>query len=443
MLSAESLQLTQAAAGFQAVGVVASGMGLVFWLTDRSSPTSRALALLLLCVGASTFANSAVVPMILNGEVPWWAHVLGFIEAGAFWAGTEWGLRVARTVTLNDGERGSKLIRLAQLLALVYAVTCALYPEARVQEFLLALERRELRPGFFLFAVPPVLAGLLVYGAGIGLLRAKPDRAERARIIAVLVAMPLLSSAIILPARWSPLALALGEVVFLLGALRYHVLQGVRAQFMERFLAPQVAELVRDRGMKAAITTRRQRVSIVCCDIRGFTAYAAKQPPEQIVRLLREFYAAVGKASLAAGGTIKDLAGDGALILIGAPVAFEDHATRALKLASHLQREVPELLGRFHPDLGLGVGVASGDVAVGIAGDGARLEYVAVGPAVNLASRFCDLAAHREIRTDRYTLERADGSDYQASAGTVEQVTIKGLEQPVDCFRFAPGTYPA
>lgn len=419
-------------AGFESVAVVAAGMGLVFWITDRGSPTSRALALFLLFVGLATFVNVWAVEAYRGWHFPWWVRLVGFCEAAAFWAATEWGLRVSRTITTADERaQGQRLVRFAQFLGLVYALLCALLPELRVTEFLGAFEEQNLRSGFLLFAAPPVLAGLLVFTAGLQLVNRKIDVAERVRVIALLVAMPMLASAIVLPDRYGPIALALGEVVFLLGALRYHVLQGARAQFMERFLAPQVAELVRERGMKAAITTRRQRVSIVCCDIRGFTAHAANQPPERIVALLRDFYAAVGQATSAAGGTIKDLAGDGALILIGAPVPFEDHAERAIALGQSLARDAREMIRRHDPKLGLGIGMATGEVAVGVAGEGARLEYVAVGPAVNLASRLCDLAADGEILCDADSLIDAGRAIPENGASHA----IKGVGEAVLTYR--------
>ena len=419
--------------GFESVAVVAAGMGVVFWLTDRGSPTSRALALFLMFVGLSIFSNLWAVEQYRHWQFPWWVRLVGFAEAGAFWAATEWGLRVSRTLSAQEALMpGQRRVRLAQVLALIYALTSATLPELRVTQFLGALEEGELQWGFLLFAAPALLAGALVISAGIQLINRKIDRGERIRVMAMLIAMPLLASAIVLPDRFGPIAVALGEVVFLLGALRYHVLQGVRAQFMERFLAPQVAELVRERGMKAAVATRRQRVSIVCCDIRGFSAHAADQPPERIVALLRDFYAAVGKATSAAGGTIKDLAGDGALILIGAPVPFNDHAQRALELAQTLRRDAREMVRRHDAALGLGIGVATGEVAVGIAGEGARLEYVAVGPAVNLASRLCDQALDDQVLCDATSLadagrELPQALDHRAIKGVGEAVAVFGL----------------
>ena len=392
--------------GFEIVALIACGMGAAVWVTDRENPASRALGLFLFITGIAIFANVQAAVLFAAGKLPLWVRWLGFLESGAFLAGTEWGLRVARTTMAGENRRrGVGLIRAAQALALIYAVLCAWLPELRARDF----ESLETVPGmgFLLFAVPAVIAGLLVLVAGYMALRARPDKAEAQRMLAMLAVMPLMGVSLVLPARIAPVMLALGELVFLVGALRYHVVQGARGQFMAQFLAPQVAQLVRERGLKNAMARQRLTVTVVCCDIRGFTAHAQAHTPEKVLRLLREFYGAVGEAAAEYGGTIKDLAGDGALILLGAPVPFDDSPQRALGLARNLQQRARKVVLRHSKKLGLGVGVATGKVAVGIVGQGARYEYVAVGPPVNLASRLCDEAKDAEIRVDAETLTAA------------------------------------
>ena len=136
-----------------------------------------------------------------------------------------------------------------------------------------------------------------------------------------------------------------------------------------------------------------------------------------------------GRSSLLAG-TIKDLAGDGALILLGAPVPFPDQAARALGLARGLQARARATVRGYSKRLGLGVGVATGEVAVGIVGQGARYEYVAVGPTVNLAARLCDEAADGEIRADADTLTAAG----EALPARSELRPLKGVGREVETY---------
>lgn len=417
--------------GLEVVSLMAGGIGLAVWLTDRESPTSRWLALFMALTGAAVIGDLRAVEALATGGLPLWVRATGLIEALAFCAGCEWGMRVGRTATEHDPVPLAELrVRAAQGLGLLYAGFSAYWPELRAEQFLAVPGSGRPGPAFWLFAAPAGLAALLVFSAGIGVLRRRIDAAERVRIMAMLGAMPLLLGSVLVPADFTPVMLALGEIVFLVGALRYHVIQGVRAQFLERFLAPQVAELVRERGIKYLIRTRRVRATVVACDIRGFTAGTRDRPPEAVIRLLRDFYAGVGAAAASVGGTIKDLAGDGALVLVGAPLPYEDHAARALRMGEVLRREVRAVLRRHGPELGLGIGIATGDVATGIAGEGARLEYVAVGPAVNLAARLCEQCADGELRVDATTLREAGvplGAD-------PEPIRVKGLDEPVETY---------
>jgi adenylate cyclase len=397
-----------ATGGFEVVALISCGMGVAVWATDRDSGTSRALGLFLAGMGLVILA-SAYVPQ--TGPLPEWVRLLGVFDAIPFIAGTEWGIRVGETVaTARIVGPGRRIMRTAQAIIIVYAVMIVFFPELRARDLSGALDtdlstRPEL--GFYLLALPWVVAIGLVAFAGFRVLREGPDKAEAARIASMLAVMPLFALALAVPRDAAPIIIAIGEVVFLTGALRYHNVQGARGLFMAQFLAPQVAELVRKRGLKNAMARQRQLVTVVCCDIRGFTSHAQAHSPEKVMRLLREFYAAIGAAAGETGGTIKDLAGDGALILLGAPVAFPDQSARALRLARLLQDRARRAVKRHSQKLGLGVGVATGEVAVGIVGQGARYEYVAVGPAVNLASRLCDEARDGEIRVDAATLEAA------------------------------------
>lgn len=415
--------------GLLVTAIIAVGLGLVFLFSDWRTPSSRWMAFALIAAGAAIAVNAQLLVLAADG-LPWWARLAGFIETLAFVCGVEWGIRVGQTTGGNEvvKERRLGASRWAELLIGAYALLAAMFPEQRMQYLIGALEFGGLAsPMFWLFATLPILGFGLIYVAAIRMLRHRPDKAEAGRIISMLVVMPLLGLAFIVPVDWAPITVALAQVIFVMGALRYFMIQGARAQFMARFMAPQVAELVRTRGLRHAMRRHRVRVTIVAADIRGFTSFAQGVAPEVVLRLLREFYSAVGEASERYGGTIKDLAGDGVLIVMGAPASMPDHAERALKLARRLQSHTRPVVRRYSDALGLGVGVATGEVAVGIVGQGARFEYVAVGPAVNLASRLCDRARDGEARVDATTLELAG----EQLHGRPQRRYVKGLREPV------------
>jgi adenylate cyclase len=158
-----------------------------------------------------------------------------------------------------------------------------------------------------------------------------------------------------------------------------------------------------------------------------------------VIRILREYYDAVGAATAECGGTIKDQAGDGVLILVGAPIPYADHAQRAIALARKIRERGAEITARWSDSdlrLGVGVGVASGFVTVGVIGGASRLEYTAVGPAVNLSARLCAEAVHGEVLVDGRTIELL-GESAQQRLTPGEALTLKGFQQPVQSYTLA------
>src|SRR4029079_400827 len=139
-------------------------------------------------------------------------------------------------------------------------------------------------------------------------------------------------------------------------------------------------------------------------------------------------------------GTIKDQAGDGVLMLVGAPVAFDDHARRALEMAKRIRESGVAITSRWSDAdlrLGVGVGVASGFVTVGVIGAASRLEYTAVGPSVNLASRLCSEASHGESFVDARPIELLGEASQRHRILPGETLQLKGFQQPVQSYSLA------
>ena len=424
------------------VALTALGMALAFVLADRRSPISRAMAAFLAMIGLAVASGALIAwPLHQIRDVPPWDGVFAIPEVLAFVFAAEWLLLVRRTVPAgNLYTRGAdNFLRVAQGLAVFYGLLSILFPKQRVTHFINILRdtQQSVDPWFYPFAVPLVLALLLMLASGSLLLNRRPDRAEALRGLAFLIGAPFMASGMLLPLNVAPVTMTLGLMIFLVGAVQYHVTQGRRAQFLARFMAPQVAEMVSRRGLKSATEERTLELSVVCCDLRGFTAFSAATPSKQVIQILREYYAVVGAAAAAFGGTIKDQAGDGVLILVGAPLPFDDHAQRALDMAGKIRQSGIELTERWSGgelQLGVGVGVASGYVTVGVIGAASRLEYIAVGPAVNLAARLCAEAAHGEILVASRTHELlATGASAQKLLpGPALQ--LKGFALPVQSY---------
>ena len=99
-------------------------------------------------------------------------------------------------------------------------------------------------------------------------------------------------------------------------SLRY-VVEGRRGEFLARFLSPQLARSVLERGLADTMQQKRVQLSVVACDLRGFTAFAETAAPEDVIHFLREYYETVGRVVTESGGSILNFAGDGIISLVG------------------------------------------------------------------------------------------------------------------------------
>lgn len=407
------------------VALTMTGTALIFAFHDGSTPSTRALSLCLLCTGAAVFIGEGTLPVSAGR-----ALAGTFFECTAILAGLEWGRRVGRSAQGRARRAANGLFIAAQILALVYGGLAVGY--------VLLLPESALAPGDGIVAAravavavgaPLLGAAMLLAAIAITMLRfSRIDRAEMARLRALFWAGPFLLAGVAVADPLVPLTLTIGLLIFLAGSVGYFTIQSGRGAFMKQFLSPDVAKLVQTQGQDAVLRRARRPLSIVVCDLRGFTAFAAEHDSGQVTAVLEQFYGCVGAIAARYGGTVKDHAGDGILILVGAPVALEDHPLRAAKLALDLVREGRELVSRIAPGVGLGVGVASGDTTVGAIRGAGRLEYVAVGTAVNLAARLCQQAGDGEVLVTEAAAEAARDSKLALTPRPIE--ALRGIAQP-------------
>ena len=205
-----------------------------------------------------------------------------------------------------------------------------------------------------------------------------------------------------------------------------------RIRRLERFLPPQVAQLIASSdGHDALLDSHRREVTVVFCDLRGFTAFTEATEPEEAMNVLREYHAALGELIFRYEGTLDRYAGDGVMILFNAPIQFEDHTRRAVKMAVEMRDAIGILTERWRNrghSLGFGVGIALGYATLGQIGFEQRLEYAAIGSVTNLASRLCDEAKAGQIVVSR----RVFGVVEQwVDARPLDDLSLKGFNHPV------------
>ncbi|HTC99124.1 MAG TPA: adenylate/guanylate cyclase domain-containing protein [Bradyrhizobium sp.] len=205
-----------------------------------------------------------------------------------------------------------------------------------------------------------------------------------------------------------------------------------RIRKLERFLAPQVAQLIASSdGHDTLLNSHRGEVTVVFCDLRGFSAFTEATEPEEAMNVLREYHAALGELIFRYEGTLDRYAGDGVMILFNAPIQFEDHVKRAVKMACEMRDTIGALTEKWRNrghSLGFGMGIALGYATLGQIGFEQRLEYAAIGSVTNLASRLCDEAKANQIVVSR----RVYGVVEQwVDAAALDDLVLKGFNHPV------------
>ena len=170
-------------------------------------------------------------------------------------------------------------------------------------------------------------------------------------------------------------------------------------------------------------------------DLRGFTAFAEAAEPEDVMNVLREYHACMGKIVLAHEGTLERFTGDGMMIFFNDPVAVPNPAERALRMTVEMRGEAEALAARWRQlgyGLRAGIGVAQGFATIGAIGFEGRLDYGAIGTVTNVAARLCAEAAGGEIlisqRVHAATSELVD-------VEPVGELTLKGFHRPMPAYR--------
>ena len=203
---------------------------------------------------------------------------------------------------------------------------------------------------------------------------------------------------------------------------------------LKSFLSPQIARLVVSSGDTKLLDCHRRDITAVFCDLRGFTAFAERAEPEDIIAVLQEYYRCLGEQIDRFDGTLQYFAGDGLLIIFNDPIPCPDPAQRAVRMAVAMRKDMAALAdkwGRLGHDLGFGIGIASGHATLGNVGYEGRFHYTATGTVVNLGARLCAQAADGQILVDgrvQIAVEAIAGLD------PLGELDLKGLHRPVRAF---------
>jgi adenylate cyclase len=200
-----------------------------------------------------------------------------------------------------------------------------------------------------------------------------------------------------------------------------------------RFLPEVVVKQMLENPDSFKLGGVSQVITILFADIRGFTRISEHAPPEKIVNLLNRYFSAMTEIIFAHGGTLDKYLGDGLMALFGAPTATPDDASNALNAAVAMQRRMLGINRELHdegfPEIGVGMGLHTGEVVVGYIGSDRRSEYTAIGDTVNTSSRLESNARGGEILISDATA-KAGHSRYKLKPR--EPIMVKNRQQPVN-----------
>ncbi len=183
---------------------------------------------------------------------------------------------------------------------------------------------------------------------------------------------------------------------------------------------------------KSALEGELKQVTVLFADIQRSMELANAIDPEEWHRIMDRFFTILAEGIHRFEGTVNQFTGDGIMALFGAPIAHEDHAQRACYAALHLTRELrcygDELRVERGLNLGVRIGLNSGQVVVGKIGDDLRMDYTAQGPTVGLAARMEQIAAPDRVCLTQHTARLIEGYFQLRDLG---ETKVKGVGEPL------------
>jgi len=241
---------------------------------------------------------------------------------------------------------------------------------------------------------------------------------------------------------WLPLvypSLAMG--LTFLGITVYRLLTEERQRLwikraFQRFVSPEVVEQLVENPAALQFGGEVRNLTVLFTDIRDFTTYTERHPPQEVVHMLREYLTVMSDQVIANQGTLDKYIGDAVMAIFGAPVPFPDHAEKACRAALAMIDELEKLQVKWAAEgrepFRMGIGINSGEMVVGNLGSEQLFDYTVVGDGVNLGARLESL--NKEYETKRHII--ISESTYEAAKDVLEvrrlgEVLVKGKTRPV------------
>lgn len=208
------------------------------------------------------------------------------------------------------------------------------------------------------------------------------------------------------------------------------VAQLERLERLKRFFSPHLAELIVTGGAEDPLKSHRRQISVVFIDLRGFTAFAETNEPEEVMDVLWEYHAELGPLIVKYEGTLERFTGDGMMVFFNDPILVPNPEERAVRMAVSMRDRIAALQAEWANrgyTLGLGAGITAGYATIGAIGFEGRKDYAAIGTVPNLAARLCDQASPGQILISQRLYSAVEPL---IEAESVGELSFKGIQRP-------------
>jgi class 3 adenylate cyclase len=203
---------------------------------------------------------------------------------------------------------------------------------------------------------------------------------------------------------------------------------------LKRFFSPTLAEAIVSGGAEDPLRSHRREITVVFIDLRGFTAFAESSEPEEVMSVLHEYHAEMGRLIVSHEGTLERFTGDGMMVFFNDPVVLENPSEHAVRMALEMRARAVELSARWRKlghDLDFGIGIAQGYATLGAIGFEGRWDYGAIGTVTNLAARLCAEAKPGQVLVARRVYTAVEDL---VEAEPMGELTLKGFSRPIPTY---------
>lgn len=204
----------------------------------------------------------------------------------------------------------------------------------------------------------------------------------------------------------------------------------IRSMF-QRFVPPRVVDQLLESTTDVQLGGKRQEITVIFADIRGYSAYSEHLPPEQVVDMLNAYLSLAANVILSYGGTLDKYLGDGIMAIFNAPEVQTNHVIQAVEAALMIQTATRQLAAERKEELTYSVGLHVGDAVVGYIGTDCAINYTAVGDVVNLAKRLQEAAKPGQVLLSESTVARINGD---AKTQPIGELKFKNRQQQVQVY---------